>query len=97
MLSSQPPAEEIALKYGPRPQPTLLGVKGLEVPVLTNKLPFFASKPLAIPSVQTKLLETPTLIPSLESPIRLLSRIPKTLPLTLKSTEEVFGQNYESF
>jgi len=86
LLSSQPPAEEIALKFGSlRPEVSLLGVK--------SALPVKGFKSLDIQPLIGQKFE-PFLMSSLplETPIKLLSRIPKTI-----QKPEVFAQNFESF
>jgi len=119
MQSSQLPAEEIALKYGSQPvitqnpQVLSLGVKGVQ-PLLLNRPVFeptlIKSRPLEIPVAKNILhtqhistLQTPT---KFETPIKLLTRIPKIntlradikpLSLDLQQKEDLIPQSFETF
>lgn len=113
MESSQLPAEEIALKYGPRPdleiKPVVQTLKGVSNSILLNR-PLLENIPLQT-KLETVLPEeklTQSFIPiptfqsnikQLESPIRLLSRLPKirTLNTNFKPIGEQSLQNQESF
>ena len=123
MQSSQLPAEEIALRVGPRPDEKkpefqILGVKGVEQKLVSPFIfksvpkPILLSKPLDLTLSQKKLDSLPQFqsrIPSfqltskqIETPIRLLSKIPtlntlKPIGLELQQKEEFVPQNFERF